>query len=137
MAARPGRRAATESARTAAAGRPTSAISRAAADRRPTIATAAAAIAARARHEVENLFFDNDAFSPDRAVPFEPRMRIQRRYLEQMIGEGVVHEASPGHYWLDLAAYRQMRHDRFVWTMRILAIAVVVVIVVTAVSYFR
>jgi hypothetical protein len=54
-----------------------------------------------------------------------------------MIAAGVVHETTPGHYWLDLAAYRQRRHDRFVWTMRILAIAVVVVIVVSAVSYFR
>jgi len=101
------------------------------------MATAAAAIAARARREVENLFFDNDAFSPDRAVAFEPRMHIQQRYLDQLMAEGVVLEAAPGRYWLELNNYRQMRRDRFVWTMRILAIAVVVVIVVTAVSYFR
>lgn len=101
------------------------------------MATAAAAMIARARREVESLFFDNEAFSPERAVEFRPRAAVQRHYLEQMIGEGVVHEANPGRYWLDLNAYRQMQRDRFVWTLRILGIGLVVVLVVTAVSYFR
>jgi hypothetical protein len=101
------------------------------------MATAAAAIVARARREVENHFFDNDAFSPERAVEFKPRMSIQQHHLDQMIGEGVVHEASPGRYWLDLGAYRQMRRDRMIWTLRILALAVMVVIVATAIGYVR
>jgi hypothetical protein len=98
------------------------------------MATAAGAIIARARREVEELFFDNNAFSPDRAVEFEPRMEVQRRYLEQMIAEGVVHEPSEGHYWLDLAAYKAMRRQRFVWKLRVLAFAAVVVLVVWAVQ---
>ena len=89
---------------------------------------------ASARREVEELFFDNEAFSPDRAVEFEPRMPIQQRYLEQLIGEGIVHEAGPGRYWFDLPAYKERQRQRFVWTMRILAAAVVVFLVILAIQ---
>jgi hypothetical protein len=101
------------------------------------MATAAAAIAARARREVENLFFDNNAFGPDRAVEFDPRMPIQRRYLEQLICEGVVHELSPGRYWFDLPVHKAMQRQRFVWTMRVLGGAVVVFLVILAVQAVR
>jgi hypothetical protein len=94
------------------------------------MATAAAAMVARARREVESLFFDNDAFSPDRAVEFDPSMPIQRRYLEQLIGEGVVHQLESGRYWFDLPAYKELKRQRFVWSMRILAFAAVVFVVV-------
>lgn len=98
------------------------------------MATAAAAIVARARREVENLFWDNDAFSPDRAVEFEPRMPVQQRFLDQLIAERIVHRASAGRYWLDLPAYKARQKERFVWTMRILALAVVVFLVILAVQ---
>jgi hypothetical protein len=97
------------------------------------MATAAAAIAARARREVEELFWKNNAFSPDRAVDFDPQAPIQRRYLDRLIAEGVVHEAGPGRYWFDLPAYKEMRRQQFAWTMRILVLAAVVVIVILAV----
>jgi hypothetical protein len=97
------------------------------------MATAAAAMAAKARRDVENLFLDNNAFSPDRAIGFEPRMGIQQRYLEQLIDEGVVHEVEPGRYWLDLETYNQMRRERAIWTMRVVVAAVVVVIAVVAI----
>jgi hypothetical protein len=98
------------------------------------MATAVAAMAARARREVENLFLDNDAFSPERAVEFETRMPIQQRYLDQLIAEGIVHEVEPGRYWFDLPAYKQMQRQRLVWTMRILGLAVFVVVVILAVQ---
>jgi hypothetical protein len=90
------------------------------------MATAAAAMIARARREVDNLFWDNNAFSPDRAIDFEPRISIQQRYLEQLIAEGIVHEVEPGRYWFDLPAYKEMRRQRFAWSMRIRAVAAVV-----------
>ena len=96
------------------------------------MATAAAAIAARARREVEELFFDKNAFSPDRAIAFEPRIPIQQRYLEQLIAQGCVHEAQPGHYWFDLPAYSEMRRERIAWTVRILVAATVVFVLVFA-----
>ncbi|MGE5562154.1 MAG: hypothetical protein ACM3ZV_02465 [Bacillota bacterium] len=96
------------------------------------MATAAAAIAARARREVEDLFFEKDAFSPERAIAFEPRTPIQQRYLEQLIAEGCVHETEPGRYWFDLGAYRELRRQRFAWSLRILALGLVVFIVILA-----
>ena len=104
------------------------------------MATAVAAIMARARREVEELFWDNEAFSPDRAIEFEAGMPVQQRYLEQLIGEGVVHETAPGRYWFDLRAYREMQHQRFTWTMRILtmaAIVFVVILAIQAIGYLR
>jgi hypothetical protein len=94
------------------------------------MATAAAAILARARREVDELFFDKDAFSPNRAIEFEPRLPVQKRYLDQLIAEGTVHESAPGRYWLDLDVYRERRRRQFVWTMWILALSAVVVLVV-------
>src|SRR5579884_2676593 len=97
------------------------------------MATAAAAIVARARREVEELFWDNDAFSPDRAIEFEPRMSVQARYLEQLIGEGIVHQEARGRYWFDLPAYKKLQRERFVWSMRILAAGAIVFLVVLAI----
>ena len=98
------------------------------------MATAAAAMVAKARREVDQLFFDNEAFSPDRAVEFKPRIDVQRRYLEQLMAEGVVHEAEPGRYWWDLPVYTEMRRQRAAWTLRILVLALVVFAVVMAVQ---
>jgi hypothetical protein len=98
------------------------------------MATAAVAMAARARREVENLFLDNNAFSPDRAVEFDPQGHIQQSYLKQLITEGVVHEVEPGRYWFDLPAYKEMRRERLAWTLRILAVAAVIAVVILAVQ---
>jgi len=97
------------------------------------MATAAAAIAARARREVEKLFFDNNAFSAERAVGFDPQVPMQQRYLERLIGEGVVREVEPGRYWLDVPAYKELRRQRAAWGLRILAVAAAAVIVILAV----
>jgi hypothetical protein len=97
------------------------------------MATAAAAFAARARRELEDFFLDNDAFSPDRAIGFEPRLGIQQRYLEQLIAEGVVHEAEPGRYWFDLPAFQEMQRQRAAWTMRVLVAAVIVFVAIVAI----
>ena len=94
------------------------------------MATAAGAILARARREVDDLFFDNDAFSPERPVAFEPRMPAQQHYLDRLIAEGTVHESEPGRYWLDLPVFREQRRRQFVWTMWVLGLSAVVVVVV-------
>lgn len=100
------------------------------------MATAAGAMIAKARREVESLFFDNDAFSPDRAVTFEPRSPLQHRFLEQMIAEGTVHEAAPGHYWLELSVFKERRQKQFVCTLWIVALGAVVALIVAAVQHF-
>ena len=100
------------------------------------MATAAAAIAGRLRREVEDHFFDNEAFSPDRAVDFEPRASVQERYLDQLMAEGVLFQVSDGRYWFDLKRYRQLRHQQFIWSMRVLALGAVVFAMVFVVQYF-
>ena len=97
------------------------------------MATAAAAIALRARREVDELFWSNDAFSPDRAVEFEPRMPIQQQYLEQLIGEAIVHEKAPGRYWFDLPKYKAVQKERWVWSMRVLALGAIVFLILLVV----
>ena len=100
------------------------------------MATPVIAVLAQARREVEERFFEQDAFSPDRAVEFETRMPAQQRYLERLIAEGVVHETAPGRYWLDLSAYRDQRRQRFVWSMWMLALFAVIAFVVWILKTF-
>ena len=69
------------------------------------MATAAAALIARARREIQHHFFAADAVRPDRAVPFDPENGIERRQFEKMRAEDIILEAKPGEYWLDVVAY--------------------------------
>ena len=94
------------------------------------MATAAAAVAARAHREVREFFEQKNALGPDRAVEFRPQARIQQRYLEQLLAEGVVHEVRPGHYWLDLPAYEEMRRQRMALGLKILVVLAVVIAVI-------
>jgi hypothetical protein len=98
------------------------------------MATAAAAVAARAHREVRDYFTQKDALDPSRAVEFKPQARIQERYLEQLLAQGVVHEVRPGHYWLDLPAYEEMRRQRLAWGLRILVLTAVVIAIVAGVQ---
>ena len=97
------------------------------------MATAAAAIVARARREVRDAFRENDAFSPERAIDFQPRTSVQSRYLEQLIAEGVVHEEGPGRYWFDLPAHEAMQKQQFSWTIRIFLLGAIVFLLVLAI----
>ncbi len=69
------------------------------------MATAAAAAAARARRDIQHHFFMNDAVRPERAVAFEPSRMSQERQFERMRARGIICEADPGRYWLDVVAY--------------------------------
>jgi len=69
------------------------------------MATAAAALIARARREIQHHFFAADAVQPDRAVAFDPGSGIEGRQFERMRSRGIIHEAQPGLFWLDVVAY--------------------------------
>lgn len=69
------------------------------------MATAAAAVIARARREIQHHFFSQDAVRPDRAIAFEPSRNVERRQFDRMQRRGIIHEAGPGRYWLDVVAY--------------------------------
>ena len=78
------------------------------------MATAAAAIA-RARRDIQHEFFSKDAVRADRAIAFDPDRHVQRVVFERWRRAGVIHEARPGHYWLDVIAYDadlRQRHTR-------------------------
>ena len=69
------------------------------------MATGAAAAIARARRDIQHHFFSNDAVRADRAISFEPARRIEQRQFERMQSRGIIREAAPGSYWLDVVAY--------------------------------
>ena len=69
------------------------------------MATAAAALIARARREIQHHFFAADAVRPDRAVAFEPGSGIEGRQFERMRSLGIIREEGIGLYWLDVVAY--------------------------------
>jgi hypothetical protein len=93
------------------------------------MATAAAAAVARARREIQHHFFSHDAVRPDRAVAFQPASHIERRQFERLRDRGVIHEAKPGLYWLDVVAYDVDLRQRFTRTRTILLIMVLALMV--------
>lgn len=79
------------------------------------MATAAAAIVAKARRDIQHEFFSQDAVRPDRAIAFDPSRHVQRRVFERWRRSGVIREERPGCYWLDVTAYDvdlRRRHAR-------------------------
>ena len=99
------------------------------------MATAAAALIARARREIQHHFFSNDAVRPDRAVPFEPENHIERRQFERMVGRGIIREESPGKYWLDVVAYDvdlRARHRRVKIALLVVIGVLIIVLLVGA-----
>lgn len=69
------------------------------------MATGAAAVIAKARRDIQHHFFSHDAVRPDRAVSFEANRMIEERQFERMRSRGIIREAEPGRYWLDVVAY--------------------------------
>ena len=79
------------------------------------MATAAAALIAKARRDIQHEFFSHDAVRPDRAIAFDPTRHIQRRVFERWQRSGIIREEQQGHYWLDVTAYDvdlRQRHNR-------------------------
>jgi hypothetical protein len=75
------------------------------------LASAAAAMAARARREIQHRFFSADAVRPDRAIAFEPANGFERRQFERLRDRDIVREVS-GRFWLDLPAYDDLIRER-------------------------
>ena len=89
------------------------------------MATGAAAAIARARRDVQHHFFSKDAVRPDRAVAFEPSRLIEQRQFERMQSRGIIREAQPGSYWLDVVGYDLDLQQRY---RRIRMVLIVVLI---------
>lgn len=93
------------------------------------MATAAAAVIARARRDIQHEFFRQDAVRAERAIAFEPSRHAQRRVFERWQRAGIIQEARPGHYWLEVTAYDvdlRQRHNR----VRILLLAMIALLLI-------
>jgi hypothetical protein len=93
------------------------------------MATAAAAAVARARRDIQHHFFSHDAVRPDRAVGFEASRRIEERQFERMRSRGIIREAKPGLYWLDVVAYdidQRQRFTRVRWLLLIMVVGLAI-----------
>ena len=91
--------------------------------------SAIAAAVARARRDIQHHFFSHDAVRPDRAVAFEPYSRIQERQFGRRRSRGIIREAQPGLYWLDVVAYDIDLRQRFS-RVRLLLLVIVVALAI-------
>lgn len=89
------------------------------------MATAAAAIVAKARRDVQHHFFSHDAVRPDRAVAFEAHKMVEQRQFDRMCSRGIIREASPGLYWLDVVAYDDDLRQRHALIRTVLLVLVI------------
>jgi hypothetical protein len=69
------------------------------------VASIAVAAAARARQRVVNHFCVLHAIGPGDAIEYLPGSPLERRQFDLMRARGIIREAAPGHYWIDLAAH--------------------------------
>ena len=93
------------------------------------MATAAAAAVAKARRDIQHHFFSHDAVRPDRAVAFEANRRIEERQFERMRSRGIIREAKPGLYWLDVVAYDidlRQHFTRVRWLLLVMVVGLAV-----------
>lgn len=84
------------------------------------MASAAAALAARARREIQHQFFAADAVRPDRAIAFAPANHFEERQFRRLRDRDIIREDMSGRYWLDLPAYDiylRQRHARLRWAL--------------------
>lgn len=69
------------------------------------MATAAAAAVAVARRRVLSHFFAANAVTPENATPFATERRLQQRQFERFVRSGIIIEAKPGLYYVDVPAW--------------------------------
>ena len=99
------------------------------------MATAAAAVVAKARRDIQHHFFAADAVRPDRAVPFAPSAGIESRQFEAMRARGIILSEGDDRYWLDVVAYDaelQQRYRRVRIILWVAAAAVAIELLVIA-----
>jgi hypothetical protein len=103
------------------------------------MATAAAALTARARRQIQHHFFSADAVRPDRALPFEPANGFEQRQFDRMRERNIIREASPGKFWLDVVAYDidLRRRHRIVKTILLTVIAVMMLVVLAQTYWLK
>lgn len=74
------------------------------------MATAAAAAVAVARRRVLGYFFERNAVTAEKAVPFVNERRLQQRQFERFRANGVIAEGKPGTYYVDVPRWHEWQH---------------------------
>ena len=69
-----------------------------------TSAIAAATI--KARNKVLRHFLSQNAVSPEQAIGFTADRRLQQRQFDRLKARGIIREASPGLFYIDIPAYQ-------------------------------
>ncbi|MCW3848990.1 hypothetical protein OF829_17260 [Sphingomonas sp. LB-2] len=97
------------------------------------MATSAAAAMAVARRRVFSHFFAANAVTPENAVPFATDRRLQQRQFERFLARGVIREAKPGRYYVDMPAWNAWHSDTH---MRLKIVLLAAVLVIGGVLFF-
>ena len=71
-----------------------------------SVAPIAAAAVARARRRIVAHFYVHHAISAEEAVAYVPAKGMGQRQFEEMLARGILHQAAPGRFWIDQAAYQ-------------------------------
>ena len=100
------------------------------------MATVIAAVVARARRDIQHYFFKADAVRPERAVRFEPNSRIQERQFEFMRSRGIIHEAKPGYFWIDIPEYDSDLRRRLMALRAVLIVVLSAALVVALIATY-
>jgi hypothetical protein len=93
----------------------------------------AAAAVARSGRKVVAYFYAMHAISAEDAVSYKPERPVDARQFERMRAGGLVHEASPGKFWLDIPAYEA---DRSARRRRLVPIVILLALIAAAIPLF-
>lgn len=89
------------------------------------------AAARRVRGPVAGQFLARHALSPEDAIDYVPKDRVERWWFDRFRRIGVLREVSPGRYWFDLIAYHR---DAQTFSQRWVPIAIGVSLAIAAVA---
>lgn len=89
------------------------------------------AAARRVRGPVAGHFLAQHALSPEDAIAFAPRDRVERWWFDRFRRNGALREVAPARYWFDLVAYHR---DAQAFSQRWVPIAIGVSLAIAAVA---
>ena len=94
------------------------------------------AAARRVRGPVAGHFLAHHALSPEDAIDFVPKDRVELWWFERFRRIGALREVAPGRYWFDLVAYHL---DAQAFSKRLvpIAIALSVLIALLTMLFYR
>jgi len=73
--------------------------------------------AARARRELVRQLRRAEATSQEKAVPLEPKGRVEERVLRRLLRKEIVRTGANGGYWLDTERYADCRRRQLIFAI--------------------